>query len=97
MNYRIAFLSEGVVNWCPELGTVLANDEVKDGFSERGAHPVEQKKMVQWSLRISAYAERLLKGLEKVDFSNSDMSNNKMAHVDFEESDLSYTNLVNAE
>ena len=71
MNYRIAFLSEGVVNWCPELGTVLANDEVKDGFSERGAHPVEQKKMVQWSLRISAYAERLLKGLEKVDFSNS--------------------------
>ena len=71
MNYRIAFLSEGVVNWCPELGTVLANDEVKEGFSERGGYPVEQKKMVQWSLRISAYAERLLKGLEKVDFSNS--------------------------
>jgi len=71
MNYRIAFLSEGVVNWCPELGTVLANDEVKDGFSERGGHFVEQKKMVQWSLRISAYAERLLTDLEKVDFPKS--------------------------
>ena len=71
MNYRIAYLSEGKVNWCPQLGTVLANDEVKEGFSERGGFPVEQKKMTQWSLRISAYANRLLKGLEKVDFSKS--------------------------
>ena len=71
MNYRIAYLSEGTVNWCPKLGTVLANDEVKEGFSERGGHPVEQKKMTQWSIRISAYADRLLKGLDKVDFSNS--------------------------
>ena len=71
MNYRIAYLSEGKVNWCPQLGTVLANDEVKEGFSERGGFPVEQKKMTQWSIRISAYANRLLKGLEKVDFSKS--------------------------
>ena len=71
MNYRIAYLSEGTVNWCPKLGTVLANDEVKEGFSERGGHPVEQKKMTQWSIRISAYADRLLKGLDKVDFPNS--------------------------
>lgn len=71
MNYRIVYLSEGTVNWCPQLGTVLANDEVKEGFSERGGFPVEQKKMTQWSIRISAYANRLLKGLEKVDFSKS--------------------------
>lgn len=63
-HYRMAFLSEGVVNWCPDMGTVLANEEVKDGFSVRGGFPVELKKMLQWSLRITAYAERLLNGLE---------------------------------
>jgi len=56
LNYRIAYLSEAYVNWCPALGTVLANDEVKDGFSERGGHPVERKLMMQWSMRITAYA-----------------------------------------
>jgi leucyl-tRNA synthetase len=71
MNYRVAYLSEGTVNWCPKLGTVLANDEVKDGLSERGGYVVEQKIMKQWSIRISAYAERLLKGLEQVEFSKS--------------------------
>ncbi|MFT7615073.1 MAG: leucyl-tRNA synthetase, partial [Parvicellaceae bacterium] len=59
LNYRMAFLADSWVNWCPELGTVLANDEIKDGVSERGGHPVEQKLMRQWSLRITAYAERL--------------------------------------
>jgi leucyl-tRNA synthetase len=71
LSYRLAFLSEAVVNWCPALGTVLANEEVKDGFSERGGYPVERKKMKQWSLRISAYAERLLEGLERIDWSDS--------------------------
>lgn len=71
IQYRLAFLSEAVVNWCPALGTVLANEEVKDGFSERGGHPVERKKMKQWSLRISAYAERLLDGLDRIDWSDS--------------------------
>ena len=71
LNYRLAFLSEAVVNWCPELGTVLANDEVKDGKSERGGYPVIQKKMTQWSLRITAYAQRLLDGLEGLDWSDS--------------------------
>jgi len=71
MNYRLAFLADSWVNWCPVLGTVLANDEIKDGVSERGGHPVEQKLMRQWSMRISAYAERLLKGLNEVDFSGS--------------------------
>ncbi len=71
MNYRIAYLSETMVNWCPALGTVLANDEVKDGLSERGGHPVERKKMKQWLLRISAYAQRLLDGLEKIDWTDS--------------------------
>ena len=71
MNFRIAYLSESMVNWCPELGTVLANDEVKEGFSERGGYPVIQKSMMQWSLRISAYSQRLLDGLDKVDFSSS--------------------------
>ena len=61
-------MKESTVNWCPALGTVLANDEVKDGFSERGGHPVEQKKMMQWSMRISAYAERLLQGLNTIDW-----------------------------
>lgn len=70
LNYRLAFLSESWVNWCPALGTVLANDEVKDGVSERGGHPVEQKLMTQWSLRITAYAQRLLDGLEKLDWAD---------------------------
>ena len=64
MNYRIAYLGETMVNWCPKLGTVLANDEVVDGVSERGGYPVVQKKMRQWCLRVSAYAQRLLDGLE---------------------------------
>jgi leucyl-tRNA synthetase len=71
LKYRLAFLSEAMVNWCPELGTVLANDEVKDGLSERGGFPVERKLMTQWSLRISSYAERLLTGLDKIDWSES--------------------------
>lgn len=69
LKYRLTFLAETTVNWCPALGTVLSNDEVKDGFSERGGHPVERKKMMQWSMRITAYAERLLQGLESVDWS----------------------------
>lgn len=68
LKYRLTYLKESTVNWCPALGTVLANDEVINGLSERGGHPVEQKKMLQWSMRITAYAERLLKGLELVDF-----------------------------
>ena len=71
LHYRLAFLSETRVNWCQGLGTVLANDEVKDGLSERGGHPVEQKLMKQWSLRITAYADRLISGLETVDWSDS--------------------------
>lgn len=66
--YRLAYLSETMVNWCAALGTVLSNDEVKDGVSERGGHPVERKKMLQWSMRITAYAERLLKGLDTIDW-----------------------------
>jgi leucyl-tRNA synthetase len=71
MNYRIAFLGETMVNWCPKLGTVLANDEVVDGVSVRGGYPVEQKKMRQWCLRVSAYAQRLLDGLDSIDWSDS--------------------------
>ena len=71
MNYRLAYLADTMVNWCPELGTVLANDEVSEGFSVRGGHLVERKFMKQWSLRISAYAQRLLDGLEKVEWSES--------------------------
>lgn len=71
LNYRLAYLADSWVNWCPALGTVLANDEVKDGVSERGGHPVEQKYMQQWSMRITAYAERLLNGLEKLDWTES--------------------------
>ena len=71
MNYRIAYLAEIAVNWCEGLGTVLANDEVQDGLSIRGGYPVEQKKMKQWSLRVSAYAQRLLEGLERIDWSDS--------------------------
>ena len=71
MRYRLAYQGESTVNWCPALGTVLANDEVKDGFSERGGHPVFQKKMTQWQLRVSAYAGRLLDGLDKLDWTDS--------------------------
>ncbi len=71
MNYRIAYLGETMVNWCPQLGTVLANDEVVDGVSERGGYPVVQKKMRQWCLRVSAYAQRLLDGLETIDWTES--------------------------
>lgn len=71
MNWRIAFLNETMVNWCPMLGTVLANDEVVDGVSERGGYPVVQKKMKQWCLRVSAYAQRLLDGLDRIEWSDS--------------------------
>jgi leucyl-tRNA synthetase len=71
MNYRLAYLADTMVNWCPELGTVLANDEVTNGLSVRGAHPVERKVMRNWALRISSYADRLLKGLETLDWSDS--------------------------
>jgi leucyl-tRNA synthetase len=71
LNYRLAFLSDTWVNWCEGLGTVLANDEVKDGLSERGGFPVEQKLMKQWSLRVTAYADRLISGLDTVDWSDS--------------------------
>ncbi len=71
MNYRLAYLSDTIVNWCPELGTVLANDEVREGYSIRGGHPVERKLMKQWLLRTTAYAERLLSGLDGLDWSDS--------------------------
>ncbi len=71
MNYRIAYLADTKVNWCPALGTVLANDEVSEGLSVRGGHPVEQRVMRQWSLRVSAYAERLLRGLDNLDWTDS--------------------------
>lgn len=71
LNYRIAYLADLRVNWCPTLGTVLANDEVSEGLSVRGGHPVEQKVMRQWSLRVSAYAQRLLEGLDKIDWTDS--------------------------
>ena len=78
MNYRLAYQGETAVNWCPALGTVLANDEVKEGYSVRGGHPVEQKKMTQWQLRVSAYAGRLLEDLEDLDWTDSlkDMQRN---------------------
>ena len=71
MEYRLAYLAESYVNWCPQLGTVLANDEVKDGVSERGGYPVERKLMMQWSLRITSYADRLLEGLDRIDWTES--------------------------
>lgn len=71
MQYRLTYLGEAYVNWCPALGTVLANDEVKDGVSERGGHPVERKLMKQWSMRITAYAQRLLDGLDAIDWTES--------------------------
>ena len=78
MQYRLAYQGETAVNWCPALGTVLANDEVKEGYSVRGGHPVEQKKMTQWQLRVSAYAGRLLEDLEDLDWTDSlkDMQRN---------------------
>ena len=78
MKYRLAYQGETAVNWCPALGTVLANDEVKEGYSVRGGHPVEQKKMTQWQLRVSAYAGRLLEDLEDLDWTDSlkDMQRN---------------------
>ena len=71
LNYRMAYRAETTVNWCPALGTVLANDEVKDGKSERGGYPVYQKKMMQWSMRITAYSDRLLRGLDGLDWSEA--------------------------
>ena len=71
MNYRVAYLGNTMVNWCPKLGTVLANDEVSEGVSLRGGYPVEQKLMWQWCLRVSAYAPRLLESLEKLEWSDS--------------------------
>ena len=71
LNYRIAYLGDTMVNWCSELGTVLANDEVVNGVSERGGFPVEQKMMRQWCLRVSAYAQRLLDGLDTIDWTDS--------------------------
>jgi leucyl-tRNA synthetase len=67
MQFRLAYLADSEVNWCPALGTVLANDEVKDGLSERGGHPVHRKRMRQWIMRISAYAKRLLDDLNTLD------------------------------
>ena len=71
LEYRLTYLSETMVNWCPALGTVLANDEVKEGLSERGGHPVERKQMTQWSMRITAYADRLLKGLDGLEWTEA--------------------------
>lgn len=71
LKYRLTFLAESEVNWCPALGTVLANDEIVNGVSERGGHPVIRKKMTQWSMRISAYAERLLQGLDQIEWTDS--------------------------
>ena len=71
MNYRLAYQGDTMVNWCPQLGTVLANDEVKDGLSVRGGYPVEQRRMKQWLLRVTAYAQRMLDGLEKLEWSDS--------------------------
>ena len=71
LKYRLTYLADTEVNWCPELGTVLANDEIVNGVSERGGFPVERKKMTQWSMRISAYAERLLEGLDRIDWTDA--------------------------
>ena len=70
-NYRLAYRADTMVNWCPKLGTVLANDEVRDGLSVRGGYPVEQKRMKQWLLRVTAYAQRMLDGLEGLEWSDS--------------------------
>ena len=81
MNYRLAFCGHGEVNWCEALGTVLANDEVVNGVSERGGHPVVKKKLRQWYLRITEYADRLLEGLERIEFSEAmkEMQSKKIA------------------
>ena len=71
LKYRLTFPEESFVNWCPKLGTVLSNDEVKDGVSERGGYPVEKKLMKQWNMRITAYADRLIAGLDEIDWSAS--------------------------
>src|SRR5699024_8886680 len=71
LKYRLTYLAETEVNWCPKLGTVLANDEIINGVSERGGYPVERKKMKQWNMRITAYAERLLQGLDQIDWTES--------------------------
>lgn len=71
LEYRLTYLSETMVNWCPELGTVLANDEVKEGVSERGGHPVVRKQMMQWSMRITAYADRLLQGIDQLNWTDA--------------------------
>src|SRR5690606_27537328 len=71
MNYRLTYLADSWVNWCAALGTVLANDEIKDGVSERGGHPVEQKRMRQWSMRITAFSERLINDLETIDWTDA--------------------------
>ena len=71
LDYRLTYISETEVNWCAELGTILANDEIVNGVSERGGYPVTKKKMKQWSMRIGAYAERLLQGLETIDWPES--------------------------
>ncbi|MDB5140270.1 MAG: leucyl-tRNA synthetase [Mucilaginibacter sp.] len=99
LKYRLTYLRESTVNWCAALGTVLANDEVKDGFSERGGYPVEQKKMMQWSMRIAAYADRLLKGLDSIDWPEplKEMQRNWIgksvgALVRFQISDLRFEN-----
>ena len=91
LKYRLTFIAETTVNWCPALGTVLSNDEVKDGFSERGGHPVIKKTMPQWSMRITAYADRLSEDLDKVDWPEpiKDMQRNWIgksfgAEVDFQ-------------
>ena len=100
MNYRIAYLGETMVNWCPQLGTVLANDEVIEGVSARGGYPVVQKKMRQWCLRVSAYAQRLLDGLETVDWTDSlketqrnwiGRSEGTEVHFRVKDSDLEFT------
>jgi len=95
MDHRLAYCGFGEVNWCEALGTVLANDEVVNGVSERGGHPVEKKKLRQWYLRITEYADRLLEGLEKIDFSESmkEMQTNWIgkssgAEIDFKEGAL---------
>jgi leucyl-tRNA synthetase/very-short-patch-repair endonuclease len=99
LKYRLTYLRESTVNWCPALGTVLANDEVKDGFSERGGYPVEQKKMMQWSMRITAYADRLLQGLDTIDWPEplKEMQRNWIgksvgASVKFQISDVQFRN-----
>ena len=99
MNYRIAFLGETMVNWCPKLGTVLANDEVVEGVSVRGGYPVEQKKMRQWCLRVSAYSQRLLDGLDTIDWSESikETQRNWIGRSEGAEIEIPYTTAANGQ